>query len=220
MEGVVERGTGKPAQIDGYTIAGKTGTAGEADQRRVLEAEVLLVVRRVHAVAQAGHRRARDGGRAERGPVLRRPGRRRRSSSASRRSPSRHLGIPRIAQSRDARVVMARNIAPSPARHGDVRGALALPAATAARTASCPICAASARALRCARSRALGLVPRLKGSGFVTEQQPAAGAPLDTDVARARCSSSAAPPPPAARTIGATMTLVGRCSARWSAPAC
>ena len=30
MEGVVERGTAKTAQVDGYTIAGKTGTAAKA----------------------------------------------------------------------------------------------------------------------------------------------------------------------------------------------
>ena len=31
MEGVVERGTAKTAQIDGYTIAGKTGTAAKLE---------------------------------------------------------------------------------------------------------------------------------------------------------------------------------------------
>ena len=76
MEGVVERGTGKPAQIDGYTIAGKTGTAAKLINGEYSKREVLLVVRRVHAVAQAGHRRRRDDGRAERGSLLRRRGRR------------------------------------------------------------------------------------------------------------------------------------------------
>ena len=40
MEGVVERGTAKTAQIEGYTLAAKTGTAAKLDNGAVLEAEV------------------------------------------------------------------------------------------------------------------------------------------------------------------------------------
>jgi cell division protein FtsI (penicillin-binding protein 3) len=43
----------------------------------------------------------------------------------------------------------------------------------------------------------LALVPRLKGSGFVTEQQPAAGAPIDTASPVALQLERQPPPPPA-----------------------
>ena len=53
MEQVVERGTATFAKIDGYTIAGKTGTAAQARQRPVLAQRLLRVVCRVPAVAQS-----------------------------------------------------------------------------------------------------------------------------------------------------------------------
>ena len=86
MEGVVERGTAKTAQIDGYTIAGKTGTSAKLVDGQYLEVPVHVLVRRVLPVAEAdAHGPGRHRHAAER-RVLRWRGVRRRSSSASLRS--------------------------------------------------------------------------------------------------------------------------------------
>ncbi len=68
MEGVVERGTAKAAQIDGYTIAGKTGTSAKLVDGQYLEVAVHVVVRRLLPVAQAGA----DGARRHRYAAQRR----------------------------------------------------------------------------------------------------------------------------------------------------
>ena len=62
MEQIVERGTGTLAQVEGYTIAGKTGTAAKLINGRYSQIGLLRVVRRLLPVAQSDrdhHRRHR-----------------------------------------------------------------------------------------------------------------------------------------------------------------
>ncbi len=194
MEGVVDRGTGKPARIDGYTIAGKTGTAaklinGEYSKQKYFSSFIGFMPSRKPAIAVLVMVDAPSAGPYFGGlvaaPIFKRIG----------EIAIRHLGIPRSINP-ETPVVMARNITPSPARQvtyvsrssaggnggqdgimPDLRG---LSARAAVRTLA-----------------GLALVPRLKGSGFVTEQQPAAGAPIDTASPVALQLERQPPPPPA-----------------------
>ena len=51
MEAVVERGTAKASRIEGYSVAGKTGTAAKLVNRYYSRTRLQRLVRRVPAVA-------------------------------------------------------------------------------------------------------------------------------------------------------------------------
>jgi cell division protein FtsI (penicillin-binding protein 3) len=193
MEGVVERGTGKPARIDGYTIAGKTGTAaklinGEYSKQKYFSSFIGFMPSRKPAIAVLVMVDAPSAGPYFGGlvaaPIFKRIG----------EIAVRHLGIPRSINP-ETPVVLARNIAPSPARpvtfvstspRGDDGG----------QTGVMPdLRGLSARAAVRTLAR-LGLVPRMKGSGFVAGQRPEAGAPIDTAWPVALQLERQPPPPP------------------------
>jgi len=194
MEGVVERGTGKPARIDGYTIAGKTGTAaklinGEYSKQKYFSSFIGFMPSRKPAIAVLVMVDAPSAGPYFGGlvaaPIFKRIG----------EIAIRHLGIPRSINP-ETPVVMARNITPSPAR--PVTYVPPSPFdGNGGRDGVMPdLRRLSARAAVRTLAR-LGLVPRMKGSGFVTEQRPAAGAPIDTTSPVALQLERQLPPPPA-----------------------
>ena len=178
MEGVVERGTAKASKIDGFTIAGKTGTAAKLVRGAVLEVRLHGVVRRVLAVAQAGGRdprrrrlaaRPRLHGRRCRGADLQAH----RRSGASGTSACRDRSTPSC---RCSCAATAREPALS-TRVNDRRDVV--PAVLPATDRTMPdLRGLSARdALK--RMVALGIRPRINGQGFVVAQQPETGASLD-----------------------------------------
>ena len=177
MEGVVDRGTGKPARIDGYTIAGKTGTAaklvnGEYSKQKYFSSFIGFMPSRKPAIAVLVMIDAPGAGPYFGGlvaaPIFRRIG----------EIAVPHLGIPRTIDP-ETPVVVARTAAPAPTRpvtfvppapSGEIGG----------QDGVMPdLRGLSARAALRTLAR-LGLVPRLSGSGLVSDQRPDPGAPIDT----------------------------------------
>jgi membrane peptidoglycan carboxypeptidase len=175
MEGVVERGTAKTAQIDGYTIAGKTGTSaklvdGQYSKSQYMSSFVGFFPSRkpmltVLVVIDTPRNGAYYGG-AVSGPVFKRIA----------EVAIRHLGIPRTVAP-EAPVVIARA-----ANAGTTRPVTFV---SPSRAAVPPTPDGLMPDLRGLSARAavrtlarVGLVPRLKGDGFVAAQSPAAGSPL------------------------------------------
>ena len=187
MEGVVaeEHGTAQKAQIPGFTIAGKTGTAAKLVDRRYSHSEynasfVGFLPSRDPAVAivvviDSPHGPNRYFGGTVAAPIFKRIA----------ESTLRYLGV-------------GQTIDPIPpvliARHDDsANGAGTLPSATIGDAAGSPTVSLvsdgppgtmpdlrgmSARdALR--KMMRLGLAARVDGTGFVIAQEPPAGAPLD-----------------------------------------
>ncbi len=176
MEAVVERGTAKAAQMDGYTIAGKTGTSSKLINRRYSKSEynasfvgfvpsrkpVLTIV----VVIDSPHANGYYGATVS-APVFKRI-----AEAALRHlgvGPSVNAPLPVLVARHDSSGDMAprpvrvpiaeRQPAPTPAgQMPDVRG---LSAREALRTLT-----------------RIGLTARLNGDGFVIGQSPEAGAVL------------------------------------------
>jgi cell division protein FtsI (penicillin-binding protein 3) len=181
MEGVVERGTGKAAQMPGYTVAGKTGTAAKLVKGRYSASDwnasfVGFVPSRDPAVAiivvtDSPHTHGHTGGVAS-APVFKKIA----------EATLRYLGVgPTINP-------------PSPvlvARQDESSG----PAPTAQAGANDPVVSlvtdgppGTVPDLRGMSARdavrklvKLGLNARATGDGFVVSQTPAAGTPIDRD---------------------------------------
>jgi cell division protein FtsI (penicillin-binding protein 3) len=178
MEAVVERGTAKAAQIDGYTIAGKTGTAAKLVNRNYSKSDynasfvgfvpsrqpalsIIVVIDSPHAGPYAGG--------AVAAPIFKR------IAEAS----LRHLGVAPTINAMPP-VLVARHdaaadpVVPRPVHDAGVVAAMVAPPQPGVMP---DLRGQSAReALRLLTS--IGAAARLVGSGFVVDQSPEAGAPL------------------------------------------
>jgi cell division protein FtsI (penicillin-binding protein 3) len=177
MEGVVERGTAKTAQIEGYTLAAKTGTAAKLDNGAYSKQKynssivgffpsrkpAVTVVVVIDTPRVGGY----YGG-VVAGPVFKRIA----------EAAIQHIGLPRSINPEEP-VLMTRQSDPSvtPVAFGQ---SAVLPAATVpAPDGVMPdLRGLSARTAVRTLARA-GLMPRLAGRGVVTAQDPMAGSPLD-----------------------------------------
>jgi cell division protein FtsI (penicillin-binding protein 3) len=179
MEQVVERGTGRPARVPGYTIAGKTGTASKlingrysASQNNVSFAGFLPSrdpVATIVVVVDAPRAGGRSGA-VVAAPIFQRiaEGTMRYLRVSPTLNPDPPVIVPRrpdmaapasVDASHEAALTLVSSQSGDPGRVPDVRGL-------------------SAReATRELMKR--GIAAHLTGSGFVFEQDPPAGAPLD-----------------------------------------
>ena len=180
MEGVVERGTARTAQVDGYTIAGKTGTAAKAIPGRGYSTTdynvsfvgfvpsrnpqftILVVIDSPHKVSPYGGTVA--------GPVFQKIA----------AAVLRHRGVP-PSLNPPAPVLIARRDEnqPQPVA-GPAEPTIVTLAADAPESPSVFPDLVGMNARDAARTLArLGVSPRLHGSGTVVSQRPAAGSALD-----------------------------------------
>jgi cell division protein FtsI/penicillin-binding protein 2 len=201
MEAVVGRGTAKTAQIDGYTIAGKTGTAAKLVDGRYSTSDynasfvgfvpsrkpamtIIVVIDSPHAGPYAGG--------AVAAPIFKR------IAEAS----LRHLGVaptvnplPPVLAARDELTT------PAPvARRADETGDIVDAAIAPPQPGVMPdLRGQSAREALRALTR-IGATARIIGQGFVVEQAPAPGEPLASGeigtLKLERRSPSPAPSPP------------------------
>ena len=183
MEGVVDRGTAKAAQIEGFKIAGKTGTAAKAIKGGYSSTDynvsfvgfvpsrnpvftILVVIDSPHKVSAYGGTVA--------APVFQKIA----------EAALRHRGVP-PSLNRPAPVLIAkRDAVHQQPVSNSADAVVTLAGATADAAAVIPnLVGMSARDATQALVR-LGVSPQVNGNGFVVNQRPAAGTALDeVDVA-------------------------------------
>ncbi len=177
MEAVVERGTAKAAQIDGYTIAGKTGTAHKVINGAYSPSEYnasfvgFLPSRKpaltIIVVIDSPHGKGYMGG-AVAAPIFKR------IAEAS----LRHLGIAPTVNPAPPVLVAARGHDEEPRESPEVVPVEFEQKRVLARDGLMPdLRGMSARDATRALTR-VGMTGRLNGDGFVLEQTPAAGGVL------------------------------------------
>jgi cell division protein FtsI (penicillin-binding protein 3) len=182
MEGVVERGTAKASQIEGFTVAGKTGTAAKLVRGVYSKSDYMssfvgfLPSRKpvftILVVIDSPHRGSYYGG-VVAAPIFKRIA----------EAAVRHLGVPRSLNPEPP--VLVRREATEPALstrvtngERDVR-----PVVLPADDNSMPDLQGSSARDALKRLVARGIRPRINGHGIVVRQQPAAGASLDQAIA-------------------------------------
>jgi cell division protein FtsI (penicillin-binding protein 3) len=193
MEGVVEEGTGKTARIEGYTIAGKTGTAaklvdGAYSKQKYNASFIGFFPSRkpryaIIVVIDSPSTGPYYGGLVA-APVFKKIG----EAVAALDGVPRSIGAPET-------VLVARK-ADGPARTASQSLLDILPAPPAASPDTLPDVRGLSMREALRTLVALGIRPRISGNGMVVEQTPAAGTPL-ADMRDCALRLARVPPDPA-----------------------
>jgi cell division protein FtsI (penicillin-binding protein 3) len=182
MESVVTDGTGKNARIDGYTIAGKTGTAHKVVNGRYSNSDynvsfVGFVPSRspkyaIVVVVDSPHKQAPYGGTVA-APIFQR------IADAA----LRHEGVPPTLNAPPPVLIARRDERPELPASGPASPSIVTLGGTAVGSGSVfpDLRGLSAREALQALAR-MGLTSRIHGAGLVAEQQPEAGSPIDLGV--------------------------------------
>jgi cell division protein FtsI (penicillin-binding protein 3) len=176
MEQIVERGTATYAQVEGYTIAGKTGTAAKLVNGRYSNTDYYASfvgflpsrnpVATIIVVIDSPHARGYYGGPIA-GPVFQRIA----------EATLRHLGVPPTLNASPPVLVERRTERPETRRAGS--DALIVHVGTNADVRDLPdFRGLSAREALSVLTK-IGLTARLRGNGAVISQAPAPGTPIE-----------------------------------------
>jgi cell division protein FtsI (penicillin-binding protein 3) len=183
MEGVVERGTATTAQLAGYTVAGKTGTAAKLVAGHYSKSDynasfVGFVPSRkpvftIIVVTDSAHGPHGAFGGPVSGPVFKRIA----------EAALRYYGVPPTLNPAPPILVARRDEVHEQPASAVIEAPAVVTAVSAGGTSFVPdVTGMSAREALRVFAR-LGMAPRLRGTGLVVQQDPAPGSTIDPDAA-------------------------------------